>query len=157
MQKKKIALTVVSLALGALGLFRFFQGMSSADSYNDYVDQLRPLLENQDALLEEIQGATDQDGAQKIDGWLKQSREIEEGMKKIVFEDDWIKELHVHMLKRGDSFTKMVVAEKKYFQTGSDADLQTMTKHANDAGAHLEAFIKDRDRLAKDKNFEVQE
>lgn len=157
MQKKKIVWTVVGVALAAVGVFRFFLGMSSADAYNDYVDQLRPLLEKQDALLEEIQGATDAEGVQKIDDWLQRSRAIEEGMKKIVIEDDWVKTLHVHMLKRGDSFTKMVTAEKEFFDTGDEKFLETMTKHANDTGAHLDAFVKLRDELASDKNFEVQE
>ncbi|MBN2341470.1 MAG: hypothetical protein JXX29_19780 [Deltaproteobacteria bacterium] len=155
--KKNVVFGIISGVIAIVGLTQLFGGMANADTYNEYIEKVRPLVEQQDALLEEIDSATDEEGAKRVADWLKRSRQIEAKLKALIPEEDWIAALHSHMVARGESFTAMVESAEKFFTTNQESYVTEMKKHAADAAKHLDAYLAARDKTAAEKDFEVKD
>ena len=155
----RVFFTFASIVLALLGGYQLWRGYDSANDYNTYITQVRGPIEAQDVLLDEIQSQSAKGAIETAhsNDWLRRSQQIEEDLRQMDIEKDWLRDLHQYLLQRSQSITQMIAAQKRFLENGDDAILKEAEAHGKEAGNQLSQFIMARDALARQKNFEVKQ
>ena len=154
---RKLISIVATAVLVTVGVVGYFITQGNVDAYNGYAERIRPLLLQQDAMIEQIQASTDEQGKGLVDGWLATSASIQNQLAAITTEEAEINALNLHLVARAQKLTTGLQHVKSYYQTGDQAALDSWTKLAGQAGAHLDTFVKARDAYFKEKDMVLEE
>jgi len=118
-----------------------FLSTQSADTYNDWANSVRPVLLQQDALLQEVQGTQDAVMATAIPGFLQRSLALQAQLQSAVPGDEEIAVLHQHMVARAVSIHSGLGLLQQAVNSNDRSIIETARNHFNQAGAHLQAFL----------------
>jgi hypothetical protein len=149
-----IIITAVVVTIGVVG-YLITQG--NVDAYNGYADRIRPLLLQQDAMVEQIKASTDEQGKGLVDGWIATSASIQNQLAAIKTEEPEINRLNGHLVARAQKLTTGLQQVKIYYQTGNQQALAEWQRLTTEAGAHLDAFVKERDAYFAEKDMVLEE
>jgi len=154
---RKLLSIVITGVVVTVGIVGYVITQGNVDAYNGYADRIRPLLLQQDAVIEQIQASTDEQGKGLVDGWIATSSSIQNQLAAITTEEPEINALNLHLVARAQKLTTGLQHVKNYYMTGNQQSLAEWTRLTTEAGAHLDAFVKQRDAYFKDKDMVLEE
>ena len=155
MRKHMSSIAGLVIGLGALGAW--WSTRATVSGYNEYSDQLRPVVAEQDTIVQETGKASNADGAKKVDGWIETSKALEAKFVAITPKDPEIAAFHHHWINRAKSITAALEALKKFYGTSASADLEVVKKHSAEAKAHLDAFTAARNAYGKSNDIQFEQ
>lgn len=137
-------------------LIGVFTSQRHASTYNKYIDELRPIIEKQDKIVDELKKAPGDEVGKKVDGWIKRSVVLEAKFAAIKPKEEAVAQMHKLWVERAKSLTAALRALKAHTKSLADEDREAVKKHMKVAGDKLKQFETLRDAYFKKHNMKLK-
>ncbi|MCH2022727.1 MAG: hypothetical protein MK207_09640 [Saprospiraceae bacterium] len=135
---------IILIVLGSLG--NYLDSSNSADDWNEYAKLIRPIMVEQDAIINDLNNLNLEN---KLDDLVRTAEQLDDELNAIKPDNSDIEKMHKIMIKRADliveGFTKYQASEEK-----NDPELRTESSDSfKEADLLIEEFIKLRKKFEK--------
>lgn len=154
--KKQYLWNIVILVVVLAGLARWWFSHQSAEGYNSYLSQIRPILALQDAVIQDISKSSDAHAATMVAAWIKRSESHKAKLVTIRPQHPEIAAMHKQWLLRTDHITQGLKALQQYFVAKNPAFLKQYQDEFKKAKIALDLYIKMRDEHFKKHNIKLK-
>ncbi len=148
---------VIGVIILAAMVIGYFGTREKVGDYNSYVGKLRPVLLQQDSILDEIQQSEDSEVAEKVDGWLERSDACLADFQAIAPDDAKIAGLHRNLIERAEAMSKGLRSLKLWAQSQDEKDMEEFARQMALAESALDSFITQRNAYFKKHDMTLDE